>query len=277
MTDETPFFETAHLSRQSQRPSSNDARVLEREEANIRLRAANETIDTAFLPQLPLQDSMHAYYEQVGIQRSASFHQQRNASVKNDPAVVFARDRSGNSIYNDYSTQGQHQRRSRDEPEHYHKETLQAQMQPRNLSISSSPQEANNLNQLVANAHLPVGHHQLSQTYREQSPQSHQQRSYTSSQHAQSTSTHFTSQNHEQLPFPSYSTRSDEKGHSGYPGEYRKYDDEKLFLSGIPPDTSEDRIRQIFGSSGTHISSVSETKVSARPPHYAPYSFVFVT
>lgn len=277
MPDTTPFLEAAHLSRQPQRPSSNDARVLEREEANSRLRAANETMDTAFLPQLPLQDSMHAYYEQVGVQPSASFHQQLTASVKNDPAVVFARDRSGNSIYNDYSTQGQYQRRSQDELEHYRKETLQAQMQPGHLSISSSPQEANNLNPLVANAHLPVGHHQLSQTYREPSPQTRQQRSYPSSQHAQSTSTHFTNHNHEQLPFPSYSTRSDERGHSGYPGEYRKYDDEKLFLSGMPPDTSEDRIRQIFGSSGRHISSVSETKVSARPPHYDPYSFVFVT
>lgn len=277
MPEIAPFFEAAHLSRHPQRPSSNDARVLEREEANSRFIAANENIDTTFLPQLPLEDPMHAYYEQVGVQPSASFHQQLTASVKNDPAVVFARDKSGNSIYNGYSTEGQYQRRSQDELEHYHKEALQAQMQPRHLSISSSPQEVKKLNPLVAIAHLPAGHHQISQTYRETSPKIPRQSSYPSSQHAQSTLTHFTNHNDEQLPFPSYSTRSDEKGHSGYSGEFRKYDDEKLFLSGMPPDTSEDKIRQLFGSLGAHINSVSETKVSARPPHYAPYAFVFVT
>lgn len=277
MPDTAPFLEAAHLSRHPQRPSSNDARVLEREEANSRLRAANECIDTAFLPPMPLQDPMLAYFEQVGGQPSASFYQQHTASVKNDPAVVFARERLGNSIFNDYSTQGQHQRRLQDELEHHHREPLQSQMQPRNLSISASPQEATKLNPLVANAHLSAGHHQLSQTYPEPSPQPPRQSSHPSSHYAQSASTHFTNHIHEQAPFPSYSTRSDERGQTGYSGEYRKYDDEKLFLSGMPADTSEEKIRQLFGSSEAHISLVSETKVSARPPHYTPYSFVFVT
>ncbi len=277
MPDTARFAEAAHLSHHPQRPSSNDARVLEREEANSRIRAANETIDLPFLPQLPWQDSMQAYYEQVDIQPSASFHQQLTASVKNDPAVVFARDRSGNSIYNDYSTQGQYQRRSQDEFEHYHREPFQAQMQPGHLSISSNPLEANKLNPPVANAHLPAGHHQISQTFRETSPQTPRQSSYPASQHVQSSSAHLTNHNHEQLPFSSNSTRSDERGHFGYSGEYREYDDEKLFISGMPPDTSEDRIKELFVDSGAHISSVSETKVSARPTHYSPYAYVFVT
>lgn len=274
MPDTACFVEAAHLNRHPQRPSSNDARVLEREEENNRLRAANETIDTSFLSQLPLQDPMPAYYEQVDIEPSASFHQQLTASVKNDPAVVG---RSGNSIYDDYSNQGQYQRRSQNELEHYHKRPFQAQMRLRPLSISSSPQEPNKLTLLVANAHLPAGHHQLSQTYREISPKTPRQSSYPSSQHTQSSSIHFTHPNREQLSFPSYSTRSDERGHSGYSGGYREYDDEKLFLRGMPPDTSEDRIRQLFGSSGAHISSVSEIKVSVKPPHFIPYSYAFVT
>lgn len=276
MPDIASSAEAVHLSYHPQRPSSNDARVLEREEANSRIRAANETIDVPFLPQLPWQDSMQAYYEQVDIQPSGSFHQQLTASVKNDPAVVFARDRSGNSIYNEYSTQGQY-RRSQDELEHYHREPFQAQMQPRHLSMSSNPQEANKLNPLIENAHLPAGHHQISQTFRETSPQTPRQSSYPASQHAQSSSTHFTNNNHEHLPFSSNSTRSDERVHYGYSGEYRKYDDEKLFLSGMPPETSEDRIRELFGHSRAYICSISETKVSARPPHYSPYAYVFVT
>lgn len=277
MPDSARSAEAAHLNYHPQRPSSNDARVLEREEANSRIRAANETIDAPILPHLPWQDSMQAYYEQLDTQPSASFHQQLTASVKNDPAVVFARDRSGNSSYNDYSTQGQYHKRSQEELEQYHREPFQAQMQPRHLSMSPNLQESNKLNPLVANAHLPAGHHQISQTFRETSPQTPRQSSYSASQHAQSSSTHFTNHNHEQLPFSSNSTRSDERGHSGYSGEYRKYDDEKLFLSGMPPDTSEDRIRELFGDSRAYISSVSETKASARPPHYSPYAYVFVT
>lgn len=277
MPDTARFAEAVHLSHHPQRQSSNDARVLEREEANSRIRVVNETIDSPFLPQLPWQDSMQAYYEQVDIQPSASFHQQLTASVKNDSAVVFARDRSGNSIYNDYPTQGQYQRHSQDEVEHYHQEPFQAQMPPRHLSISSNPLEAKKLNPLIINAHLPAGHHQVSQTFRETSPQTPRQSSYPVSQNAQSSSAHFTNHNHEQLHFSSNSTRSDERGHPGYSGEYPKYDDEKLFLSGMPPDTSEDRIRELFVDSMAHISSVSETKVSARPPHYSPYAYVFVT
>lgn len=277
MPDIARFAEASQLSLPPQRPSSNDARVLEREEANSRVRAANEAIDIPFLPQLPWQDSLQAYYEQVDIQPSASFHQQLTASVKDDPAVVFAQDRSGNSIYNDYSPQGQYQRRSQEELEYYHREPFQAQMQPRHLSISSNPLEANKLTPPGANAHFPAGQNQISQTFQDTSPQTPRQSSYPASQHAQSSSAHLTNHNHEQLAFSSNSTRSDERGHSEYPGEYRKYDDEKLFLSGIPLDTSENRIRELFVESGAHIRSISETKVSARPPHFSPYAFVFVT
>ncbi len=266
----------AHLAPHPPKLSSDDARVLEMQEAISRPGASDETMNTLFVAQRPLRFPLQVTPQLAEAQPCASRQEQAVSSWNDDPSILYACDKSGNGNPQSFYLQNQHQKQLQIRFEQCPKEVIQVQAPFNHWPLDQNSETPKDVDQHPANEHLAVGNCQLLQPHNESSPKIQEQRPYLLSQQIKTSTTLFTSPRHENSPFSSHAKRPAENGASGHyvsPIRNQPVEPFKIYMRPLPRDFSKPSIKELFGPLATSITDVTEVKLKT-PNDLTGYAFV---